>query len=66
MLRRNSVLLSAVPIVPLTRYLAREIAIANGRPEWENDIRATFAQRWIERARPGWYYQNANGNWVQK
>jgi len=46
--------------------LYREIARANGKPEWENDIRATFAQRWIERAPAGWYYQNATGAWVQK
>jgi uncharacterized protein YdbL (DUF1318 family) len=46
--------------------LYREIARANGKPEWENEIRATFAQRWIERARPGWYYQDANGAWVRK
>ena len=46
--------------------LYREIARANGHPEWEKDIRTTFAQRWIERAKPGWYYQDANGNWVQK
>jgi uncharacterized protein YdbL (DUF1318 family) len=46
--------------------LYREIAVANGRPEWENDIRATFAQRWIDRSRPGWYYQNTSGEWVRK
>lgn len=46
--------------------LYREIARANGRPDWENDIRATFAQRWIEQAQSGWYYQNASGAWVQK
>jgi uncharacterized protein YdbL (DUF1318 family) len=46
--------------------LYREIAIANGRPEWENDIRGTFAQRWIDRSRPGWYYQDASGAWVKK
>jgi uncharacterized protein YdbL (DUF1318 family) len=46
--------------------LYREIARANGRPEWENEIRATFAQRWIERAPQGWYYQNPSGAWVQK
>jgi uncharacterized protein YdbL (DUF1318 family) len=46
--------------------LYREIARANGHPEWENEIRATFAQRWIDRAQPGWYYQNAAGNWVRK
>jgi uncharacterized protein YdbL (DUF1318 family) len=46
--------------------LYREIARANGHPEWENEIRATFAQRWIDRAQPGWYYQNASGAWVKK
>lgn len=46
--------------------LYREIARANGHPEWEADIRATFAQRWISNARPGWYYQNAAGAWVRK
>ena len=46
--------------------LYREIARANGRPEWENDIRSTFAQRWIDKAQPGWYYQNASGAWVRK
>ena len=46
--------------------LYREIARANGKPEWEGEIRSTFAQRWIERAPAGWYYQNASGQWVQK
>ena len=46
--------------------LYKEIALANGRPEWEGDIRSTFAQRWIERARPGWYYQDSSGAWVKK
>jgi uncharacterized protein YdbL (DUF1318 family) len=46
--------------------LYREIALANKRPEWEGEIRSTFAQRWIERAPAGWYYQNASGAWVQK
>ena len=46
--------------------LYREIARANGHPEWEGEIRATFAQRWIERAQPGWYYQNPSGEWVRK
>lgn len=43
------------------------IATANNHPEWLNDIRRTFAKRWVERgARPGWYYQDAGGSWVQK
>jgi uncharacterized protein len=47
--------------------LYTEIAKANGHPEWAADIRKTFSRRWVERgARPGWYYQNASGAWVQK
>jgi uncharacterized protein YdbL (DUF1318 family) len=47
--------------------LYAEIAKANGHPEWEADIRGIFARRWIERgAQPGWYYQDASGNWKQK
>ena len=46
--------------------LYREIALANKKPEWEGEIRTTFAQRWVERAPAGWYYQNASGAWVQK
>ncbi|MDX1556537.1 MAG: YdbL family protein [Xanthomonadales bacterium] len=44
----------------------REIAVANGHPEWEPDIQKTFAQEWIEKARSGWYYQTPSGNWVTK
>lgn len=46
--------------------LYREIARANGKPEWEGEIRNTFAQRWIDRAQPGWYVQNPQGQWVKK
>jgi len=46
--------------------LYREIARANGKPEWENDIRTTFAQRWIDKALGGWYYQNNVGAWTRK
>ena len=46
--------------------LYREIANANGHPEWEADIRSTFAQRWITRASTGWYVQDKDGNWKQK
>jgi uncharacterized protein YdbL (DUF1318 family) len=46
--------------------LYREIAAANGHPEWETDIRNTFAERWIERASAGWYVQDAGGLWKQK
>jgi len=44
----------------------REIAIANGHPEWERDIQDTFAREWVKNARPGWYYQDAGGAWQQK
>ncbi len=46
--------------------LYREIARANGHPEWEGDIRATFARRWIDRAPAGWWYQDASGAWKRK
>jgi uncharacterized protein YdbL (DUF1318 family) len=44
----------------------REIAVANGHPEWEQDIQETFAKEWVKNARPGWYYQEAGGTWRQK
>ena len=44
----------------------REIALANGHPEWEAQIRGAFARQWIERAHTGWYYQDAGGAWKQK
>jgi len=47
--------------------LYAELAKANKHPEWEPDIRRTFARRWVERgAQGGWYYQDAGGKWVQK
>ncbi len=46
--------------------LYREVANANNHPEWESQIRATFAKSWIEKAHAGWYYQNAAGAWQQK
>ena len=48
------------------RAVYREIAVANGHPEWEEQIRGTFAKRWIANARPGWYYQDDSGAWQQK
>ena len=45
--------------------LYREIAAANGHPEWEAQIQQTFARRWIERAQSGWYYQSG-GAWKAK
>jgi uncharacterized protein YdbL (DUF1318 family) len=47
--------------------LYAEIAKANNHPEWESDIRKSFARRWVETgAKPGWYYQAADGSWKQK
>ncbi len=46
--------------------LYREIARANGHPEWEGDIRATFARVWAEEAPRGYWYQDGNGGWRQK
>ena len=45
--------------------LYKEISASNGHPEWQNDIQATFAGRWIDKAQAGWYYQNG-GAWVKK
>lgn len=44
----------------------REIALANGHADWAPQIRATFAQQWIERAKAGWYYQDSSSTWQRK
>ena len=44
----------------------REVAVANGHPEWEAQIREIFAKQWIDSARAGWWYQDAAGTWKQK
>lgn len=44
----------------------REIAVANGHPEWEAQIRQVFARQWIDSAKGGWWYQDAGGGWKQK
>ena len=43
----------------------REVAVANGHPEWESQIRQVFAKQWIASARSGWWYQS-DGGWKQK
>ena len=43
----------------------REVAVANGHPEWETQIRNVFAKQWVESARSGWWYQ-AGDAWKQK
>ena len=47
------------------KALYAEIARANAHPEWEGDIRNTFAQRWIQRAQAGWWVQSG-GSWSKK
>ena len=43
----------------------REVAVANGHPEWEPQIRDVFARQWIASARSGWWYESG-GSWKQK
>ena len=43
----------------------REVAVANGHPEWESQIRNVFAKQWVDSARSGWWYQSGGG-WKQK
>jgi uncharacterized protein YdbL (DUF1318 family) len=42
-----------------------EIARANGHPEWQSDIQATFSRRWVDKAAKGWWYQSGD-SWQQK
>lgn len=46
--------------------LYKQIAVANGHPEWASRMREAFAKQWIDRAHAGWYYQDASGNWQKK
>jgi uncharacterized protein YdbL (DUF1318 family) len=49
------------------RSLYREIAKANKfGDERIPDIQRIFAETWIEKAEPGWWVQQANGQWMQK
>ena len=43
-----------------------EVAVANGHPEWEAQIRDVFAKQWVDSARGGWWYQDKGGAWKQK
>ena len=45
--------------------LYKEIAVANGHPEWEAEVRGTFAQKWMQKAQAGWWYQDGSG-WAKK
>lgn len=46
--------------------LYREIARANGHPEWASDIRATFAKVWVQEAPKGYWYRTDSGSWQQR
>lgn len=46
--------------------LYHAVAVANGHPEWEPQIRKTFAEGWVQRAPSGWYYRDASGAWKRK
>ena len=46
--------------------LYAEVAKANGHPEWESQIRATFARRWVSNAPGRWWFQDSSGSWKQK
>ena len=48
------------------RALYQEIAKANGHPEWEKDVVAVFARKWVEKANKGWMVQDASGAWRKK
>ncbi len=45
--------------------LYKEIAKANNHPEWEGEVRQTFASRWIDKAQAGWYYRSGS-DWAKK
>ncbi|MDR0528508.1 MAG: YdbL family protein [Zoogloeaceae bacterium] len=46
--------------------LPREVALANGHPEWESQIADTFNRKWREKIPVGWWMQDENGKWTQK
>lgn len=48
------------------KSLYAEIARANGQPQWEKDIRDTFARVWVEEAPKGYWFQDAGGKWQKK
>jgi uncharacterized protein YdbL (DUF1318 family) len=46
--------------------LYRAIANANGHPDWLDQIKSTFAARWVSNAQAGWWYEVSSNNWKQK
>lgn len=45
--------------------LYREIAKANNQPQWETQIRQSFAKRWVVRAKEAGWYTEAGGSWTR-
>ncbi|MGH8583471.1 MAG: YdbL family protein [Gammaproteobacteria bacterium] len=43
-----------------------EVARENEHPEWEDEVRTIFAQRWIANAPGGWWYETSAGAWKRK
>lgn len=46
--------------------LYHAIANANGHSDWYEQIKATFAERWLSNAQSGWWYETSSNNWKQK
>jgi uncharacterized protein YdbL (DUF1318 family) len=73
---RDPALIPADTLVRIARLVAeenkdretmyREIARANGRPDWEPQLQNIFGERWIKRAPLGWYFRDPRGQWTMK
>lgn len=48
------------------KALYRELAVANGHADWEEQIRQVFIKIWKQQAHKGWKYQDAQGVWQSK
>ena len=48
------------------KALYRELAIANGHPDWEQAIQNVFVKTWKDKAHKGWKYQDTEGVWQTK
>ncbi|MEZ5497375.1 MAG: DUF1318 domain-containing protein [Gammaproteobacteria bacterium] len=48
------------------KALYRELAVANGHADWEEEITNVFIRLWKEKAHSGWKYQDAEGVWQTK
>jgi uncharacterized protein YdbL (DUF1318 family) len=48
------------------KALYRELAVANGHPDWQDAIQNVFVKTWKDQAHKGWKYQNSEGTWLTK